>query len=177
MSKDAGLRTQLLQLKRILEEIVLAQQISDLAGKIKGLAPSQEKKTVPDQPLERAIEELKNIATTRGVGEKTEFLLHRLTDDGEYTKSIGVDRSYTTKDKTSWIPLFNVADVRQDQSAPGGGPNPLVSCWVPVGKITNIPVGAPNTGTWGILGKNPLASKYEVMVGPGKYELYQELKE
>ena len=170
-------RSDLLEIKRILENIVLTQEISNLVDKVKGLETStkQEKMSVPSQPLDQAIEELKSIAGVRWeIGGTAEFLLHRLTEDGEYNKSVGVDRSFTTTKNTSWVPIFETADREMDQT---GGTNPLVSCWVPGALIHSIPVGAPNTGTWGTMGKNPHSSQYEIIVKPGKYELYQELKE
>jgi hypothetical protein len=121
--------------------------------------------------LEDGIKSLKEFAVTRrsSDNEKYEFLLHRGTEDYEYAKS-KIDGMYQTEDNTEWVPMTMEGEKDRKSN------NPVVSCWIPEGSISNIPTPLPNDGTWGALGTNPHADRYKVIVKPGKYEIYQELK-
>jgi len=71
-----------------------------------------------------------------------------------------------------------VAELDQDRSeATVKGANPVVSCFVPSASITEIKHMQSNTGTWGNLGQNPHKNMATIVVKPGKYEIYRELKQ
>lgn len=178
--ESGGDLSDLRSIKDHLSNILLHLQIKSLIDKISIVTESAPSKSKPAEGVNQAdaLDELETIATTKKDKDgKRTFLLHRLTADFEYQKAIRESREYETSEPTTWLAQFNSADQAQDISAPGGGANPVVSCWVPEADVLRIPNGLPNTGTWGELGKNPHSHEYKVIVKPGKYELYQELKE
>lgn len=116
-----------------------------------------------------ALDNLEDIATTRkNDSGKREFLLHRGTKDYEYEK--GKDGDEFEAEESEWVPEVMSGEVNQKNK------NPVVSCWIPEGDIKEIPNPYPANATWGELGANPHRFKYKVIVKPGKYEIYQELK-
>ena len=129
-------------------------------------------------PLDDALEALAEITTNKTENGKKVFLLHRLTEDLEFSNSATEDRKFKTDKPTEWIVEFAEADKKQDVSEVGkSGANPMVSAWIPSDAIDSIPGAAPNSGVWGDMGKNPHVSSFKIIVKPGTYEIYQELRE
>ena len=126
--------------------------------------------TVKPMSLEETLEELKDLATTKTENEIVLFLLHRPTQGMEYKRSAD-ELDFTTSEPTEWYAEVMSGELGQTEQ------NPVVSCWVPKANITGAADARANTGTWGDLGKNPAAESYSVMVKPGKYRIYQELKQ
>jgi len=124
----------------------------------------------PELTHKEALGNLEKVATNRKlVSGQREYLLHRPTVDFEYEKS-AVDGKYETTENTEWVAEYMPAEGQQN------GANPVMSIWVNEKDVVEIPFPHVNSGTWGELGKNPFASRYKAIVGPGIYEIYQELK-
>ena len=116
-----------------------------------------------------ALNNLEDIATSRKDEDgKRDFLLHRGLKDYEYEK--GKEGDQFTAEESEWVPevMSGEADQKND--------NPVITCWIPEDSIKEIPNPYPNNSTWGELGSNPHRYKYKVIIKPGKYEIYQELK-
>jgi hypothetical protein len=130
-------------------------------------APAEAKSDVSHS---QALDNLAQIATTKNdtLGKRL-FLLYRPTEDHEYAKYIH-EGSYDPETETEWTAAVMTSEKERQ------GKNPVVACWIPEAFVKNIPNPHINTGTWGDLGKNPFAAQYKVVVKPGKYDLYQELK-
>jgi hypothetical protein len=65
--------------------------------------------------------------------------------------------------------FYNAETLRQ-------GINPIVAVWVPESQIGDVRGAQENKGAWGKLGGHPQADLVRVIVKPGKYQLYSELK-
>jgi hypothetical protein len=119
------------------------------------------------------LEALAKVSTTRH-NQKTkqlEYLLHRPTVDFEYEKCAVDEKTYKTEQDSVWgVDVMAAVDGQKHV-------NPVVSCWVPEASIKGVPNPHENVGAWDELGKNPFTSKYRVVVAPGAYEIYQEVKE
>jgi hypothetical protein len=121
--------------------------------------------------LSEALDNLEEMTTVkRDKNGKRTFLLHRTTPDFEYEKA-AEDNTYETGKDTQWIAEIEAAETQQKDK------NPVVSCWIPESSIAGILGAQDNTGTWGELGANPNATKYGIVVKPGKYEIYRELRQ
>lgn len=118
-----------------------------------------------------ALERLAEFATTKKEGEVWYYLLHRGTVNYEHEDSATDDGNwFETTEETEWVPEY--MEGERDQK----GVNPVVSCWIDEGRIIKVLGAQENNGTWGELGKNPHAHEYRVVVAPGKYKIYSELK-
>jgi len=76
---------------------------------------------------------------------------------------------FETKNDTAWVLDFVTAEKMRN------GASPVIACWIPKASIMDIS-GDKNDGTWSEMGANPHAREFRVIVKPGKYEIYQELK-
>ncbi len=122
-----------------------------------------------DVSLKDALEYLKDVAINRvSDGNETEYLLHLPTQDFEYEKC--KDEAHFNAEEREWVPEVMISELNRDNK------NPVVSCWVPESSIKEIPTPLAPNGTWGDLGKNPHRFRYKIIVKPGKYEIYQELR-
>lgn len=171
------------RLSGMVQLLLLERQLNDLTGKVESLTGAKldnaTPKTSQAPELSKLLDNLEEFTTVRKTakGDKREFLLHRLSADFEYENAAD-GMTYTTKDDTNWTGEVGVADLKQDRSeATMKGANPVISCWVPEAAIKDIPAGQSNSGTWGNLGQNPNKNHYVIIVRPGKYEIYQELKQ
>ena len=135
-----------------------------------------------------------------------EYLLHRSTENTEYAKSarplISAPDSPTpvhtvntypslqakmdphsestehearptdfeTEGDTTWVLDFVTAEKTRQ------GANPIVSCWIPKAAVVDVSGITTSVGTWGELGHNPMSRECRVVVKPGKYTIFQELK-
>jgi hypothetical protein len=167
-------------LSGLVKLLLLDKQLGDLAGKVESLTGTGlgEHKPFNEADLStEVVDNLEEVATSRTKDGKTEFLLHRLTGDFEYQKSQD-GNEYKTGTDTDWSAEFGVTDLKQDRSeATLKGANPAVSCWIPKDAIKGIRGAQDNTGQWGELGENPHKNHYCIVVKPGKYEIYQELRQ
>lgn len=163
-------------LEGMLRLLSLEKKLEDLEKRVNSIGYGE--KIEKDQPkeeksgnLKEALNNLEEFTTVKKDKEgKRTFLLHRPTPDFEYGKS-AEDNIYETSEKTDWIAEIEAAEDQQQKK------NPVVSIWVPEDKIADISGADANTGTWGNLGTNPHATKYKIWVSPGKYEIYQELRQ
>ena len=148
----------------------------------------------PDQSREAMLMGLEKITTSRicPVIKKRIFLLHRPTADFEYNKSKraatvrspepkepegtqGSDNTetypdYETKIDTNWV----IDSVLSEKIRMGK--NPIVSVWVPETHIKDVRGGQQGVGAWGDLGANADKNIVTVVVKPGIYKIYSELK-
>jgi hypothetical protein len=121
-------------------------------------------------PKTKQIDILEEFATTRQNDQQTEYLLHRGTEDGEYDASAVSDHDFKTTKETSWVAEYMAGEADQKDK------NPVVSCWIPEDSIIRVDNAQGNNGTWGELGTNPHGQKFKVIVKPGEYKIYSELK-
>lgn len=165
-------------LSELVQLLLVDKQLSDITGKIEGLTgvkiadPEQEGPKLSD-----ALFALQEIGTSRMKDSKRQFLLHRLTENFEY-ENAKKSNEYETKTDTQWSVEVGVPQLQQDRSeAALKGANPVISCWVPEASIVDIAGAQANTGTWDELGQNPHKNSFVITAKPGKYEIYQELKQ
>lgn len=175
-----NLTRKLEEIKQLLSQHMLENRVDRLTNEVKQLKAQQVEKddgtpkqtgSEPNVSLRQAIENLKNFATNR-VDLKTKqtmYLLHRATKDYEYERSIR-DGSYETSEPTDWVTEFPNAEAKRIDA------NPVVSVWVPEQQIRDIPHPHSNTSIWGDLGTNPSEHRYTIVIKPGQYVLYQQLK-
>jgi len=171
------------RLSGMMQLLLLEKQLADLTGKVESLTGAKLEGKTPEAAqapdLSTILDNLEEFTTVRKTakGDKREFLLHRLTADFEY-EGAADGMNYTTKASTSWTAEVGVADLKQDRSeAALKGANPVVSCFIPEDQISGVTGGQSNTGTWGSMGQNPHKNSYAITVKPGKYAIYQELKQ
>ncbi len=103
-----------------------------------------------------------------------EYLLSRPTESYEYQKGSSQKKSfnlYHNTQQTEWFIQTQPAWSNQFDE------NPVITCWVPEKAIAGTTTPHQNTGTLGELGKNPFEEHIVVLVKPGQYEIYSELKE
>lgn len=129
-----------------------------------------DKEVDPIENRDKALKELGEIATTKTENDVEFYLLHRPTENFEYGENAEINE-YETEDTTEWYAEYMSGEINQE------GQNPVVSCWVPEDKILGSRKPHGNTGAWGDLGKNPFADTFKVEVKPGKYKIYQELRQ
>jgi hypothetical protein len=120
--------------------------------------------------LKAALAELEQNTTVRKDGDKKEFLLHHATVDHEYADGMG-GPEFETKAETKWLARAEMAEHDAKQSS-----NPMVSCWIPESAIMDIP-SSGNAVDAQIPTQTPQQYKFVVMVKPGKYQVYQEIKQ
>jgi hypothetical protein len=145
-----------------------SDNITSSIGKIKELGGTE---SLKEGNQKMATDQLEEITTCqKGLDGARTFLLHRPTPNSEYQDSID-GGFYEPKEKTEWVAEYEVGRSLQESD------NPVISCWVPESAIDHIPTPHDNTGTWGDLGDNPSSHKYRVIVKPGKFEVYQTLKQ
>lgn len=184
---DASVMKRLLEaverLSGMVQLLMLEKQLTDLTSKVESLTGAKLDNATPKTSqvpeLSKLLDNLEEFTTVRKTakGDKREFLLHRLSADFEYENAAD-GMHYTTKDVTNWTGEIGVADLKQDRSeATMKGANPVVSCWIQEDAIKDIPAGQSNTGKWGNMGQNPNKNHYVIIVKPGTYEIYQELKQ
>lgn len=167
-------------LSSLVQLLMVEDQLTDINTKIENITGV--KLDEPEGPkLSDAIAALAEAGTTRmkqfDGGARREFLLHRLTENFEYENAKKVNE-YKTKAETQWSVEVGVAQLAQDRSeAALKGANPVISCWIPEAGIVSVSGAQANTGTWGDLGENPHKNSFSILVKPGKYEIYQELKQ
>lgn len=155
-------------IKSLLLCLILKDELVDADQLLNKKEPEPASKS-PDRA--EVIKRLTDIAGNRIEKDgSTSFLLHRPTAQFEYENAAD-GMFYTTKDNLSWF-----AEYMSGQNGQAGA-NPVVSCWIPGNNIIAGVNAQGNTGLWGDLGKNPHADQFEVTVKPGKYEIYQELRE
>lgn len=168
-SKDispAVLLQELKEIKAMLVAHLLNNELKELSNIVKEKIPENK----PELSPKDAIKSLEEIVTIRKNGEIKEFLLHRATEDFEYDKSGKEVGQFKTDKDTLWFAEYTSTENKQQ------GANPVVSCWIPESQIAGVPNPHDNTGTWGNLGENPFSDRYIIIVKPGKYEIYQQLK-
>jgi hypothetical protein len=167
-------------LRKLVATILLQDQLEDVTkivhdikkepGSNRLFTEQECRENAPEMPLSEALDNLETMSTVKKDDDgKRLFLLHRPTEDYEYEKYIA-ESAYEPSEDTEWVPEYETSEEKRSAE------NPVVACWVPESSIKEIPHPHANTGTWGELGKNPHANRYTVIVKPGKYDLYQELK-
>ena len=176
-----------------LSKIVLLQNTSEVKPFIGSLEDPTPTPGEPDATRSAMIEALEKLVTVRSEAGDKMFLLYRPTPDYEYEKYATPfgpadqqdhknqnDRTsgdadmrpteYQPTQETSWLTTFyNAETLRQ-------GINPIVAVWVPESQIGAVRGAQENKGAWGNLGGHPQADLVRVIVKPGKYQLYSELK-
>jgi hypothetical protein len=154
-----------------LQSLLMVMDIQTEMEALEGLMPVTSNEQPKAQSMTAILDELeKNTTVRKGQDGKREYLLHRPTENFEYEKSVKDQKTYQTRDKTVWgVEFVKATDQRE-------GANPVVSLWIPENKIESIPNAHDNVGTWGDLGANPQKGMYQVVVSPGIYEIYCELK-
>lgn len=149
-----------------------------------------------EEPMEKVskdlLDQLEKVATTRldMESKKRQFLLHRPTEQDEYGKSanptptslpnqdIGSSpriedertTSFVTHENTEWCVEFVTAEKLRNKA------DPVVSIWAPESDIIGVRGMEKNDGTWGELGANPHKQEIRVIIKPGTYEIYCEMK-
>lgn len=115
-----------------------------------------------------ALESLATATTVREEDGKRQYLLHRATADHEYAANTK-ENQFSVKAVNEWVAKFSVAEATK------AGLNPVVSCWVPEASIVSVP-GSAEPENASLAGQSPQKHKFRVLVRPGKYQIYQELK-
>lgn len=152
------------ELKSILLSWMLAQTVNESPR------PPVTQKEEPTKALKQeALDELKHMATNKVQDGQIVYCLHRAAPDYEYEK-FADEYNYETTKNTEWL-----VDVESAQGAQKDA-NPVVSCYIPESAIVDLPNPHGNTSTWGTMGSNPNAYKYKIVIKPGKYRIFQELK-
>ena len=103
------------------------------------------------------------------IGEVKHFLLHRASGNLEYENSID-NINYTTKENTEWVAEGELADASRI------GKNPVISCFIPETSIQKIVGQGEEVGALDGIGKNPTSNEYRVIVTPGTYTIYRQIK-
>lgn len=150
------------------------------------------------QSREAMLFGLEKLTTSKmcPVLKKRVFLLHRPTVTFEYDKAKtepDVERpyptntslpnsdsiaqkstentvEYTTYKDTEWLVDPVVAENNRNNK------NPIVAVWIPESDIKDIKGSKQGIGAWGELGANADKDIVVVIVKPGKYKIYSELK-
>lgn len=175
-------------LKRLLLIELMEKEISELKETLAEKKPSPE---APEEPKDdkgelagpeiegegtkasdrdAVLSELKDIAAYKTEDGKLMFVLHRPTENFEYSEHAD-EHHFETDEVTEWFAEARSGEINQE------GQNPVVSCWISEDNVIGSEKPHENTGTWGEMGKSPFASVYRVKVKPGKYKIYQELKQ
>jgi len=165
----AALTQKLDLIHQIVVNLQLKDQLRDLQAPVAASVPATAAK--PEEvSLKEKIERLKDVGTSRTENEKLCFVLHRPTVDFEYEN--GIDgQDFTTKEDTEWIADF------EESTALRSGTNPVIAVWVGEDDIKDVPNAFSSVNDqFGSLGTNTSKNKYRVIVRPGKYPIYQELK-
>ncbi|MEM4379138.1 MAG: hypothetical protein QXL01_00425 [Thermoplasmatales archaeon] len=166
-----GLVDVLLSKLQLIEQMLMNIQLrQELESKPQVHGTTKPEASQSDLSLAEKKERLKDVAVNKMEDDKLLFLLHRPTLDFEYENCIN-GSEFVTKEDTEWIADFEESTVQRI------GTNPVVAVWVPAENIKDVPnaFGSENN-TWGELGTNPNKNRYRVIIVPGKYKLYQELK-
>ena len=152
----------------------------------------------PNQTREAMLLGLEKLTTSKmcPVLKKRIFLLHRPTVNFEYdqgkrdsevktpypTDTSLPDSSsiaqrvtentveYETDEDTNWLIDPVVAEKLR------AGKNPIVAVWVPETEIKDVDGSQQGAGAWGELGANSDKNIITVVIKPGKYKIYSELK-
>lgn len=153
-------------IKKALASLLLAKELSNVQ-ELLGTKPTSDEK--PALSRAEALDELAKMCAVNTVDGKRVFTLSRATEDYEYEKS-AKDGDWITDKNTEWVPKYVVAEKDQQSK------NPVMSCYISEDSIESLPEAHGNSSTWGNLGENPFAHRYTVIVKPGTYKIYQELK-
>jgi hypothetical protein len=153
--------------------------------------PIQEK----DETRDAMFLGLEKLTTSKmcPILKKRLFLLHRPTVDFEYDQSKraskvqsaepqevehsqGADNTdtypdYETNKDTKWLVDSIVAERHRN------GKNPIVSAWIPETYIQDVKGSQQGVGAWGEMGANENKDIITVIVKPGVYKIYSELKD
>jgi hypothetical protein len=176
-----------------LSKIILLQKVSEVKPFVGSLEEPPAKENDKDITRVAMMDALEKLITVKSDAGEKKFLLYRPTVDFEYEKCATPfgpadqqtskptnDRTsgdadmrpteYQTHEDTTWLTTFFNAETLRH------GANPIVAVWVPENQIGDVRGAQENKGTWGSLGGNPQADLVRVIVKPGKYQLYSELK-
>lgn len=156
----------MLQLVSLLAELL--KMVRDKASAEVG--PTAKMATVDKPDLKTALDELEKNTTVRKDGQKREFLLHRALADHEYAASVE-GNEFDSQAQTTWRARVEMAEHEADQDS-----NPMVSCWIPESSIVDVPASG-NSEDAQIATQRPQQFKFVVVVRPGKYQVYQEIKQ
>ena len=176
-SPQNDLATELREIKSMLRELLLAQEIASIkalladlkgpqTGKLEGSQPSPAR---PAQNRSEALEQLAGMTPMNVIDEVKHFLLHRASGNLEYENSID-NINYTTKENTEWMAEGELADASRV------GKNPVISCFIPETSIQKIVGQGEEVGALDGIGKNPTSNEYRVVVTPGTYTIYRQIK-
>ena len=176
-SPQNDLATELREIKSMLRELLLAQEIASIkalladlkapqTGKLEGSQPSPAR---PAQNRSEALEQLAGMTPMNVIDEVKHFLLHRASGNLEYENSID-NINYTTKENTEWMAEGELADASRV------GKNPVISCFIPETSIQKIVGQGEEVGALDGIGKNPTSNEYRVIVTPGTYTIYRQIK-
>jgi hypothetical protein len=172
----AALEEQLVKLKKILIVLLLQSEIKQVDEIVKFFGnssqePDSSAKTENNTTSKAVVgKELEKQTANKTEGGKEYLLLHRPTDNFEYEQCAS-GNEFSTSKETVWLTGSVNAELRQNYS------NPVVSCWIPKDSVKEVENAMANTGIWGELGENPHKDRYRVIVKPGKYSIYSELRE
>lgn len=176
-SPQNDLATELREIKSMLRELLLAQEIASIkalladlkgpqTGKLEGSQPSPAR---PDQSHPQALEQLAGMTPMNVIDGVKHFLLHRASGNQEYENSID-NINYTTKENTEWMAEGELADASRI------GKNPVISCFIPETSIQKVAGQGEEVGALDGIGKNPTSNEYRITVTPGTYTIYRQIK-
>jgi hypothetical protein len=175
LTKKSIKNGELSDIQKILKEVKELLIIQILGSKLEDLKLTIKNPEIQPAKLDKSDNSLKileDITTTKHEDDQIFYLLHIAMNSHEYEKSdTEVTNIIKLSKKTEWSAYTNgMEDLQLINS-------PVISCWIPESKIESVVNPEPNTGTWGELGKNPNSNKVSVMVLPGEFKLYQELRQ
>lgn len=172
------------EIKDLSGAAALLSQLKELLSLLISIPDVANTETNPGKQLGDSTHATKDLSileessvTSKMDGDKKLYLLHHATTGNEYEKSVDDAESaeessneYKTSVDTEWSVTNNGGD---DLAI---GKKPVVSCWIPESSIKEMKNAVENTGTWGEMGENPFIEEFRVVVKPGTYTIYSELK-
>jgi len=183
----ADLREEIREVKSLLKEMLLAQEIASLKALIADLKGSKVQSTdditsvagetdhdsnpqdLPMQDPESALQQLERITAMKMIDGVRNFILHRACDNFEYDNHAG-KTTYDSNEETNWIADQEFADASQK------GNNPVISCFIPENSIKEVVGQSGDVGGMGEALSTPTNLEYKVVVNPGSYTIYREIK-
>jgi len=182
----ADLHAELKEVKSLLKELLLNQEIANLRAIIADMSkvstPAEidtsgesedeeyNDRDLPEQDRSQALEQLAGMTSVDVADGIKHYLLHRPAGNFEYENSEASSNIYSTKEDTEWLAESELADALRV------GKNPVVSCFIPEESIKSISGQGPEVGALDGIGKNPTSLEYKITVSPGTYTIYRQIK-
>ena len=175
----AGMADELKELKSLVKEMLLKQEIANLKDLLADLKstektsdsekdPEYNTDGLPEQDLQEALAQLEGMTSIDVQDGVKHYLLHRPAANFEYENYADAN-DYETKQSTEWLAEVELAEALQV------GKNPIMSCFIPESAIQSIQGQGGEVGAIAEL-KNPTSLEYRVVVKPGSYRIYRQIK-